>query len=240
MLSENLVSIGKCLPIEFARKSRPVAEVDRWKAVELRTFLLYTGPLALKGVLGDEVFEHFMLVSVAFSILVLPAHCIVYNDYANQLLVKFVMQARQLYGSTFIVCNVHSLVHVTQDVKARGYLDSFSAFPFENQMCALKRMVRKGALPLSQIVRQITEKRSLTVNATHLLRHIYGKHFNGPVPDGFEQWEQFSRFRDRGFCLSLTGYDNFVAVDGLGPMKVRNILKPEDCVYLVGNMCKSV
>ena len=47
-ISDKLVSLLPYIPHEFSRKPRALSEVDRWKATELRLFLLYTGPVVLK------------------------------------------------------------------------------------------------------------------------------------------------------------------------------------------------
>ncbi len=46
--------LARALPLDFHRKGRPLAQISRWKAVEFRVFLLYTGPLILKKILSPE------------------------------------------------------------------------------------------------------------------------------------------------------------------------------------------
>ncbi|KAF2884318.1 hypothetical protein ILUMI_21837, partial [Ignelater luminosus] len=54
VLNENLISMQMYIPSEFCRKPRSIYELDRWKATELRLFLLYIGPIVLKKVLPDD------------------------------------------------------------------------------------------------------------------------------------------------------------------------------------------
>ncbi len=44
-ISDKLKALNGELPSEFARQPRSLLELDRWKATELRQFLLYTGPV---------------------------------------------------------------------------------------------------------------------------------------------------------------------------------------------------
>jgi len=46
---------------------------------------------------------------------------------------------------------MHSLIHVTDDVKQFGALNSCSAFAFENELGRLKRLLRYGKMPLRPI-----------------------------------------------------------------------------------------
>ncbi len=73
---------------EFSRKSRSLSELARWKATELREFLLYTGPIVLKNVLPKRLFEHFLLFHVAVKLLVAQHFCQEFNDYAKQLIIR--------------------------------------------------------------------------------------------------------------------------------------------------------
>jgi len=56
-VSARLVTYGTFIPRHFARKPRSLSEVKMWKATEFRTFLLYTGPVALKGLLNRHLYQ---------------------------------------------------------------------------------------------------------------------------------------------------------------------------------------
>ncbi|XP_073672075.1 uncharacterized protein [Paramisgurnus dabryanus] len=161
-VSLQLLKLKACIPNVFARKPRGLEEIDRWKATELRQFALYTGKIVLKGIIAEQLYEHFLVFSVALSILVCPRLSKHYNHNAEELLMYFIAQGRHLYGDEFLVYNVHSLVHLASDANLYGSLDECSAFSFENYLHQLKRLVRSGRNPLSQIVRRLREADKLS------------------------------------------------------------------------------
>jgi len=239
-MSEKLISFCKAVPREFARKPRSLTELDRWKATEFRAFLLYFGPVILSDFLSETVFSHFMLLSASIRILASPHFCGKFNNYAHQLLVSFVEQAKEIYGPEFIVYNVHSLIHLPADVQRFGPLDAFSAFPFENQLKSLKRLVRKTSQPLPQIIRRVTEMRHFSLRG--ISRNYSGncfvscEHNGGPLPAGYELAEQFMKLRISGTFLSLLRADNCIATLDHGPLLVKNILRIDGEILL---MCKA-
>lgn len=81
------------------------------KNTEFRTFLLHTGPVALRGVLHSDLYDNFMHLSVALTILLSPKLCSEYCDYATQLLVVCVRNMLILYGGGMMVYNVPALIH---------------------------------------------------------------------------------------------------------------------------------
>nr|CAI5858644.1 unnamed protein product [Callosobruchus analis] len=156
--SEHLLSFNKCIPSEINRKPRSLAELRRWKATEFRTFLLYIGPVVLQGVIDTAVYEHFLLLHVAISILISAKH--IENigiQYAQQLLNIFVTHAKKLYGYEFVIYNVHLLYHLSTDVEKYGALYNFAASPFENYLGKLKSLIKSPKKPLEQIMRRLQE-----------------------------------------------------------------------------------
>ena len=146
------------VPREFARKPRSLAEMDRWKATEFRQFLLYTGPVVLLNKVSEVVYKNFLLLFVAIHILVNPELCHLYSAYAHELLILFVQHFETIYGRNMLVYNVHGLVHLAEDASRFGCFDNISAFPFENFLGKLKRMVCKPSFPLEQVIRRLYEK----------------------------------------------------------------------------------
>ena len=156
-ISERLLGLKQFVPVTFVRKPRGLDEVDRWKATEYRQFLLYTGKIVLRGILRQDLYEHFLCLSVASCILVSPSLAQLHKEYAKQLMQYFVEQGMILYGQEFLVYNVHSMVHLSDNIDDYGCLDNCSAFLFENYMQQLKRLIRSGKKPVVQIAKRLSE-----------------------------------------------------------------------------------
>ncbi|CAB4023105.1 Hypothetical predicted protein [Paramuricea clavata] len=156
-ISNRLTGLKPFVPSFFARKPRGMAEIDRWKATEYRQFLVYTGQIVLSGILRPDLYDHFLCLSVASSILICLRLALLHRPYAKQLMEYFVEQGKVLYGNEFQVYNVHSMIHLADEVQEYGSLDACSAFPFENYMQKLKRLVRSGKNPIAQIAKRLSK-----------------------------------------------------------------------------------
>ena len=80
--------------------------------------------------------------------------CEYYLEFVRKLLAKTVEQYAALSGVSEVTFNMHNILHLCDEVKAHGNLDSFSAFPFESYMQKLRAFVRSGNLPAAQIHRR--------------------------------------------------------------------------------------
>ena len=215
------MSFHDFIPFEFARKCRSLDDFERWKATEFMQFQLYFSIVFLKDNISNNVYQHFMLYFVAIFCLASPNLCQLYADYAKDLLVSFVSNAATIYGEDFLVFNVHSLIHLVEDVKSFGCLDNFSAFPFENFLGSLKKMIRKPELPLQQIINRYEEtsrsSQDIFQNECDTSKNLEIKKtsYNGPLPYGFisENVVHFKKFHhSNGFLLTIHDGDNCVKV----------------------------
>ena len=243
-ISERLIQLSGNIPREFSRRPRALSEIDRWKATEFRSFLLYWGPVVLKGILNDELYNHFLLLFVGISILCCPRLNAHFNDYANELLVAFVTDVHKIYGIEMLVYNVHGLVHLANDAKLLGCLDQFSAFKFENKLKNLKHMVRKPQFPLAQLDRRIREQNHFSRRRTDRKEFITCKpHDNGPLgsyagnPNRILQYHQL---KSGDMFLSTSNSDNTIITDRNIPATVKNIIKVDGVIMLIYEEFKNI
>jgi hypothetical protein len=155
-LSRRMIIFKYCIPCNFNRKCRTLKDIKHWKATEFRTFLLYVGPSVLRKVLNASMFNHFMLFHSSIYILANSSDN-EWVNYAGQLLSRFVQETPLIYFKEMIVYNMHSLLHLHEDVLRHGPLDEFSAFEFDNSMQGLQKLIRMNRSHLSQVVRRIIE-----------------------------------------------------------------------------------
>ena len=90
------------MPSDFARQPRGLEEVKRWKATEFRQFLIYSGPVVLKGILAGEYYKHFLCFSVAIKIL-LDADT-VFRNHCDILDQELVMNNLTPLASEGLIC----------------------------------------------------------------------------------------------------------------------------------------
>lgn len=158
-ISGSLLNLQNSVPNDFVRRPRSLKDIKMWKATELRQFILYTGPVVLKGILREDCYINFITLHIAITILVSPTLSNNYNNimWAQMLLEYFLKCFKKIYGAAFMSHNLHNLLYICSDVQKYGPLDEFSAFRFENYMSNIKKILRKHEKPLQQLSRRYAE-----------------------------------------------------------------------------------
>lgn len=137
--SAHLLLLCPSISKEFARKPRPLEEIDRFKATELRQLLLYTGLVIFRDNLDKSKYYHFLTLSIAIRILINKESHVTLIHYAHDLLTHFVQNYSVLYGPKHLSYNVHNLIHICTNVLSLGPLDKYSAFKYEKYMQQIKK-----------------------------------------------------------------------------------------------------
>ena len=160
-INERLIQMTNQFPSEFQRKPRTLDQRQFFKATEFRLFLLYTGPIVLKGIVKRDFYQHFLLLSCAIRILATEDPQFRTGariNIAEQMLKTFVENASEQYGILFPVYNIHNLLHLHEDVrKHNAPLDAMSCFAFENFNQQIKKCVRKKHQTVAQIIKRNAE-----------------------------------------------------------------------------------
>lgn len=157
IMCTRLNNLKEYCPSDFARRPRSLDICSKYKATEFRQFLLYTGPVVTYGVLDERLYKHFLFLHAAIRVMVSNSSSRQHLSFAELALQKFVYRSENLYGPTFNTYNVHGLLHLISDVRRFGCLDSFSAFPYENNMSIFRKYCRKPGVPLQQFFNRMAE-----------------------------------------------------------------------------------
>ena len=245
-ISECLVSLKKYITYDFARKPRALKFLKLFKATEFRQLLLYTGVIILRNFVNDNVYVNFLTLHVATTILSNPVLCEKkdYVDYAEKLLIKFVNDFEILYGAEYVTHNVHNLLHLTNDARKYGILEEFSAFTFENFIACIKRMIRKGAQPLQQLLRRCIEIENLQdidlIESSQDQYQTDHQHFNGPVINNQQNIRQYTFLKFKSFKINCKDdINNFLEVKNTCVIKALNIIRTENSdIFVVGKEMK--
>lgn len=247
-ISKRLEDLKSTKPREFKRRPRPISEFGMWKAVEFRQFLLYTGPIVLKGILPDEMYSNFLALHVATTILLSPQFIAIPRniDYAESLLKNFVQNFANIYGEEYVSPNVHSLQHICDDVRKYGVLDNFSAFKFENHMSAIKRLIRKPHQELQQLVRRSAELEAINspdYKETHSIKLLQGAHSKGPLIErNVQAIKQFKKLTTNSYAINCRAeQDTCIRLKDGSIVQILNIVKYDDGqIFFVGKNLKRV
>lgn len=237
-ISQLLINLRKSMPSDFCRKPRALKFLKLWKATEFRLFLLYLGPIVLPKILREELYKHFLALHAAITILASPVLCtdVANVAYAEQLLKYFVRDFEVIYGQKYMSHNIHNLLHLAADVRQYGYLDGFSAFPFENFIGILTKLIRKSERPLQQIARRLSEYEVLSCNISKSNLCTFEKqHHDGPFDNNEHYTKQYKIMRKSNYFINCDSeanccclLNNNIMIEGVN-FAVRNNIS-----YIIG------
>lgn len=246
--SRYMVSFHDMIPSEFSRKPRVLTNISNWKATEFRQFILYTGPIVLQSILKEHIYVHFLSLHIALSILVSPSlveeECNI--KYAEDLLKYFVKNFQTLYGVQFMSHNVHNLLHLCDEVRKFGSLGNFSAFPFENFMIQIKKVLRKFEKPLQQLARRYGEQKITSAQSTNSsfldILSLKKKHHDSPLllNAGKIDQSQYKILKTNSFNLNCDDKRNncFLLEDNSVIIALNIVQLENNDIYIIGRKCK--
>jgi len=246
LLSERLEKVKNWCPREFSRKPTSIIKFKKFKATEQRQILCYSGPAVFAGIVHPLVFSHFMLLNLSIRILCRPSMSASDLSVPHSALSIFVNHAENIYGSNFMTYNTHCLLHrlfLVEDVKHFGPLDSFSAFPYENNMTYFRRSCRKPHQHLQQITNRRMEflRRKATRKNNNAGVKLSGRHKNGPLLSQLPvNVLQFSMYKTPDFCIGINDQDNTIILKDLSICVVRNIIQMNDEYCFLANIFSRV
>lgn len=241
-ISHFLVQIK--LPAEFHRKIRGLDVLAFWKGLEFRTFFYYVGIVVLKHYLSTEVYEHFLMLFCAVTICSSEEYKSKLN-VAQTLLEHFVEYFVDIYGEHFITSNVHNLLHLVDDVKRFGILTTFSTYPFESKLFAIKNIIRSGHRPLAQIAKRLGEMGKVEVQ--YINKDV---HANFPILKKMTEKKQgihtknendlyFTHIQLDGFILESQGENQWFLSSNREIVSLKYIIKsPNNDIIICGNILK--
>lgn len=213
---------------EFQRRLTTI-EI-KLKATEIRQFILYYGPVVLKDLVPENMYNHFMLFSLALRIMSSVELLADYINIAENMINTFVSTYPTIYPGENIVLNIHLLIHLVQDCREYGVVDNFSAFQGENFLGKLRNHYKGGRYGVEQINNRIEEDRlaatpncSKQPNPAELI-------FQKPLKNAATRYEQFSY---KGFRYSIKEPNNIVKI-GNSCGIVTKIYKDESGQQFIG------
>lgn len=155
----------KHTPKEFARVPRDLKYLAKFKATELRQFLLYGGVVLLKEYLPKEAYTHFLRLSLGYRI-VNDSNLAESLDVAQMFFEDFVAEYTTFYPDSGLPHNVHVLLHIVADVKRYGPVQGYSAYKYENSIRLLGKYIKKKSQILQQIYNRMQENQKVDIPST--------------------------------------------------------------------------
>jgi hypothetical protein len=220
--------------MEFQRKIRTFNDLSYWKATEFRTFLLYVGPVVLQNILDKNAYENFC--KLCYYMRILNSDTLLTEtdlSFVQKQLENFVENFGKIYGEEFLSINLHSLLHIIEDIRNFGNVNNYSCFPFESFLSETKRFIKTGFLPLHQLKKRYVEylrsdKEPLTHNSQLFTINLKKQHHTGPLLPSMnhDKYDQFYKLISTKFTINLQRKgNNCCTIQGGGVIIIENIVR---------------
>lgn len=216
-ISTSLESLPPYIPNEFQRDPRGLNDIYNWKATEFRQLLLYTGILAFKENVPNEVYNTFLLLHCACRILSSETNLEEHFEDAKNMLNQFVRNFAAVFGENSVSSNVHGVLHLADCVTQFGVLPNFSAYDFENYLQLLKKYVRSPVKILKQIYNKVK----------------YEKKIIKEKEEGFFEINNIQCYNTNNYMFSTKTPDNCCYIKPKIPFKITKFIARKNLV--VGN-----
>lgn len=226
-ISRRLEQLRAQIPSDFQRKIRTLAEFTKYKATELKFFALYVGPIVLKDIFNEEMYQHFLLFHVALRLLwskeTARQSTIIAKLYLRLFCVSFI----SIYGEQSVTLNTHNLIHLADDVSNMGCsLSEMTAFPFENMLGKIKRQLRSPHHTIAQLCRRLYEEAAISQQAKLIPEIKIRK----------ENHLEIKKMQYKGTLLSTKASDNMVLLKDNTIFEIKKIWRTEELMQLEGTV----
>ena len=146
------------VPSDFRRKPRDISVLAKWKATELKFFIMFYLP-SLRGIIDNE---HFLVLTMLSTLVtLLTKKFITQNEFAAIDLIadRTVQMIQKVFGMDFMTSNVHDLMHLGDQVRDTGPQAQVSTAVFEDLIRFLKHLVHGTTSQTNQLVDGYLENR---------------------------------------------------------------------------------
>ena len=156
-INRRIDQFKKTQPVEFQRRLRSfVNDIGQMKGTEFRQYLLFVGPLLLKGIVEEEIFCNLLKLHIASTIFTHERFAEYYQE-ADTLMRMFIVDFAAIYHPCHATYVFHSLCHMKKFIDLYGSWDNFSTFEYESYNSTVKNHLKGNVMPLTQVTNRIIE-----------------------------------------------------------------------------------
>ncbi|XP_071580866.1 uncharacterized protein [Temnothorax nylanderi] len=237
ILDSRMTALTSYCPTEFNRRPNKLSMFHHFKGTEFRQLLLYTAPAVLQNVFSEEYYHHFILLHCVMRLLSFENVAEEIYAFCQEALETYVNMCEQLYGEQFLSYNVHGLLHIVDDVRQLGSLETFSAFCYENNMPEFRKHIRKPHLALQQFYKRMCELNDFSfAHVDNRIQICCSKpHAEGPLVEHIPvcRCQQFRKLQVGEITFSTSMRDNCIFLQNSKVCLITNIVQIERNIFFI-------